>query len=192
MSTGISGLSVGVITAGGLLVYAGIRGVSPLQALRDVSTGQPPAVPDRVPIGGDVAQSAEQAGAVTGALSSFTTDKYSQLKRTRPGFSDCSSFVCKVYHSKGIAKPDGRMEWPNTTAFASSPAFETVTREETVPGDIAVVSGKHMVMITANGGTAAIGQQNPTVNVRTGSIEALFQNVTGRIVYRHYVGVWEG
>lgn len=194
MSTGLSGLSVGVITVGGLLVYAGIRGVSPLQALRDVSSGQPPPVANRT-TGGDVSQ---QGAVTTGALSagSFVSDKYSQLRRTQPGYSDCSSFVCKIYHAKGIAKPDGRMEWPNTTAFANSPAWQTVARADTVPGDIAVKTnalGKnHMVMITASGAAEGIGQQNPTVNVRTGSMETLFANVSGTLIYRHYVGVWEG
>jgi hypothetical protein len=33
-----------------------------------------------------------------------------------------------------------------------------------------------MVMITAAGGAAAIGQQNPRVNVRTGTVKDLMSN----------------
>ncbi len=40
-SGGISGVSVGLATAGGVLVYAGIRGISPLAALRDIAGGAP-------------------------------------------------------------------------------------------------------------------------------------------------------
>lgn len=41
---GISGVAVAGAAAGGLLVYAGLRDVNPLQALRDVLSGAPPPV----------------------------------------------------------------------------------------------------------------------------------------------------
>lgn len=214
---GLSGLSVGIVTVGGLLVYAGIRGVTPLQALRDVSSGQPIAIPDTpgtlsLPTsGGNVALDPQTGEAVTGttgasvsggvtvkgkvrssvalsAVSSFKGDKYSQPKREKPGFSDCSSFVCKGFHAAGVAKPDGRMAWPNTSAFAIGPAWKTIPQSQAMPGDIAVVSGHHMVFVTNSGGTQGIGQQNLTSNVRTGSIASLFINVPGKPVFRTYVG----
>lgn len=52
-----------------------------------------------------------------------------------------------------------------------------------MPGDVAV-SSHHMVLVTAQGGTAAIGQQNPTVNVRTGSVANLMGSQT--YVYKRY------
>jgi cell wall-associated NlpC family hydrolase len=205
--SGISGLSVGIITAGGLLVYAGIRGVTPLQALRDVSSGQPVAIPN-VPgqqiavtdgTGGNVAQSVS-TGTVKGhvrgaaaltAANAFTGDKYSQLLRTRPGYSDCSSFVDKAFHAVGIDKPDGRMAWPNTTAFMNSPAWKTIPQSLAVPGDIAVAVGGglgHMTFVTNTGGTQGLGQQNSHSNVRTGAISSLFSGVNGTVVFRTYVG----
>lgn len=38
-SGGISGIGVGVLTGGAVLVYAGLRGVSPLAAIREVTQG---------------------------------------------------------------------------------------------------------------------------------------------------------
>ena len=38
---GISGVGVGIVTAGALLIYAGLKDVSPLDALRAVAGGQP-------------------------------------------------------------------------------------------------------------------------------------------------------
>lgn len=40
----ISGPAIGLATAGGLLLYAGLRDVSPVQAIRDVLSGRPPGV----------------------------------------------------------------------------------------------------------------------------------------------------
>jgi len=195
-SSGLSGLSVGVITVGGLLVYAGIRGVTPLQALRDVSSGKPPTIPNQgasVDSGGNVAQLGQgTVGTITAGARMFAADKYSQARRTEPGYSDCSSFVDKAYHAAGIELPDGRMKWPNTTAFATAPAWRTINASETKPGDIALAISptghNHMVLITAAGAAEAIGQQNPLTNVKTGTIPQLFANVGGDIVYRTYIG----
>lgn len=38
---GISGVGVGIVTAGALLVYAGINDLTPLEALRTVAGGRP-------------------------------------------------------------------------------------------------------------------------------------------------------
>jgi hypothetical protein len=221
--SGINGLSVGVVTIGGLLVYAGIRGVTPLQALRDVSSGTPVPIPDQAgPLMdlstsvsapgvtvGNVASSGQQSTDVvtsigkisnTGstlvsvsahavaAVSAYTGDKYSQSRREQSGYSDCSSFVAKGFHAVGVAKPDGRMAWPNTSAFAIGPAWKTIPQSQARPGDIAVVSGHHMVFVTNVGGTQGIGQQNSHTNVKTGSIATLFASVPGKPVFRTYVG----
>lgn len=199
--SGINGLSVGVITVGGLLVYAGIRGVTPLQALRDVSSGKPVPIPNTPGsvaggevAGGNVAQDLQGMTGTTGiaavltAANAFNGDRYSQGNRTQPGYSDCSSYVDKAFHAVGIAKPDGRMAWPNTSAFAISPVWKTIPQASAMPGDIAVVSGHHMVFVTTPGATQGIGQQNPHTNVRTGTMATLFTSVPGRVVFRRYVG----
>jgi hypothetical protein len=190
MSSGISGLGVGIIGAGSLLIYAGIRGVSPLQALRDATTGKPVGIPN-VPGSGiaqPVAASGNIGAAALAAAAAYHGDKYSELNRTQPGFSDCSSFVCKAFHDVGVPKPDGLTAWPTTGMFASSSWWQTIGFVVAGPGDIAVVPGKHMVFVAGPGGTTGLGQQNPTSNVVSGPISSLFAGVTGNIIYRRFIG----
>lgn len=191
MSDGISGLGVSIIATGGLLIYAGIRGVTPLQALRDATSGKPVGIPDTP--GSGVALSLQSGGGGIGAkalaaATAFSADKYSQLQRTQPGFSDCSSFVCKAFHAVGIPKPDGLAEWPTTAMFAESNWWKTISFFQSAPGDIAVVPGKHMVFVSAGNGAQGLGQQNPATGVKTAPIATLFSGVTGTIVYRTFVG----
>ncbi len=177
-SGGLNGLSIGVTTVGAVLVYAGFRGVSPLQVFREVSSGKLPPVkgkptPDVVPGGLPEfnADNTARRSAVVAAAQKYTGDQYSQLKRTQPGFSDCSSFVDKALKDAGIKPPFN--DWANTALFRTSPEWKTIPASKVQPGDIAI-SAAHMVLITAAGGTAGIGQQRPKVNVRTGSMAVLF------------------
>jgi hypothetical protein len=173
---GISGLAVAFATAGGLLVYAGFRGVNPVQALREISTGKAGVTSHPTDLGAyqtGVALGAAVTGA-TGALVSsaaqkYANDKYSQSKRTQPGWSDCSSFCDKILTDVGIPPP---VKWASTANYRLSASWITVQLSETQPGDVAV-SSHHMVMITASGGISAIGQQNPRVNVQSGSVASL-------------------
>lgn len=43
-TTGISGVGVGIVTAGTLLLYAGLKDMSPLDALRAVAGGSLPGI----------------------------------------------------------------------------------------------------------------------------------------------------
>lgn len=191
---GISGLAVAFAAAGGLLVYAGFRKVSPLAALKEISTGTPAAVPDvGLDVGtvtgsagsslgvGAAAAGAAAGGAVASAAAKYSGDKYSQLRRTQSGWSDCSSFCDKILTDMGISPPT---KWAATANYRMSPEWQNIPLSETRPGDIAINS-HHMVMITASGGSAAIGQQNPRVNVRTGTVKNLMSN---DYVCKRYVG----
>lgn len=189
---GISGLAVAFATAGGLLVYAGFRGVSPLQALKDVSSGKPPPVAKTgssalditaTPIAGTAVAAASGAigGMVSSAAQKYAGDKYSQTKRTQSGWSDCSSFADKVLTDVGIPPP---VKWAATANYRMSPHWRTIPASQAQPGDIAI-SSHHMVLVTAAGGTAAIGQQNPRTNVRTGSVAQLMGSQS--YVYKRYV-----
>lgn len=177
---GISGIAVALAAAGGILVYAGFKGVSPIGALRDVSTGKPTGVTDKATdLGsfdagalGTAAGGAAVTGAVSTVAAKYSGDKYSQAKRTQPGWSDCSSFCDKILRDMGISPPT---KWAATANYRISPNWVNVPLADTKPGDIAINS-HHMVMITAAGGTAAIGQQNPRVNVRTGTVKDLMSN----------------
>lgn len=189
MTDGISGLGVSIVATGGLLIYAGIRGVTPLQALRDATSGRPVGIPNTPGSGVALPLQASGTGAkALAAAAGFQNDKYSQLQRTQPGFSDCSSFICKAFHAVGIPKPDGLAEWPTTGMFAESSWWKTISFFESMPGDIAVVPGKHMVFVSAGNGAQGLGQQNPATGVKSGPIAALFSGVGGSIVYRTFVG----
>jgi len=193
-SGGLNGLSIGVTTVGAVLVYAGFRGVSPLQVFKEVSSGKlapvtgkptPDVVPGVTPPPsgfGDARRSA-----VVAAAQKYTGDTYSQLKRTQPGFSDCSSFVDKALRDAGIKPPV--TQWANTVNYASSPEWRTIPTSQVQPGDIAIGPG-HMVLVTAAGGTQGIGQQRPNVNVRTGSMATLFGKVP--YVFKTWTGYAKG
>lgn len=177
---GISGLAVAIVAAGGILVYAGFKGQSPVGALRDISGGKPSGVTDRSTDLGGIAGATvgEAAGGVAAgagvlaAAQKYRADKYSQARRTQVGWSDCSSFCDKILTDLGIPPP---VKWASTANYRVSPNWVNVPLSQTKPGDIAI-NGHHMVMITAAGGTAAIGQQNPRVNVRTGTVKDLMSN----------------
>jgi hypothetical protein len=186
-TNGISGTAVAVATFGAVLVYAGLRGVSPLQALRDAASGKPPAVESRstqLPI---ISQSSgfgdAKRSSVVAAAQKYVGDTYSQLKRREPGYSDCSSFVDKALRDAGIDPPFG--PWANTANFRMSPEWKTVPASQVWPGDIAL-SAAHMVLVTARGGTTGIGQQRPGVNVRTGTMATLFGSQ--RYVFKTWTG----
>lgn len=177
---GISGIAVALAAAGGILVYAGFKNLSPVGALRDVSGGKPTGVTDKATdlgsfnagalgtaVGGAIASTA-----VAATAAKYAGDKYSQARRTQVGWSDCSSFCDKILTDMGISPP---VKWASTANFRISPNWVNVALADTKPGDIAINS-HHMVMITAAGGTAAIGQQNPRVNVRTGTVKSLMSN----------------
>lgn len=176
---GISGLAVAFATAGGILVYAGFKGISPVGALRDISGGHPTGVQDKstdlgafqANVGNAVASTLPAVNAL-GAAGKYAGDKYSQARRTQPGYSDCSSFCDKILTDLGIPPP---VKWASTANYRISPNWVNVPLAETQPGDIAINS-HHMVMIVAAGGTSAIGQQNPRVNVRTGTVPDLMSN----------------
>lgn len=184
---GIPGLATAFAVAGGILVYAGFRNVSPVAALREVSGGKPAPVANtgttlgetvgNLAAGGGVGLGAAAAGAAAGgavltAAQKYAGDKYSQVRRTQPGWSDCSSFCDKVLTDIGIPPP---VKWASTANYRISGEWQTIPLSQARPGDIAVNS-HHMVLITGAGGATAIGQQNPRVNVRTGSVNQLIDN----------------
>lgn len=190
-SNGISGLAVAVAAGGAVLVYAGFRGVSPLQALRDTAGGKPPPVvgtptvvtPTNTGVTGSSGLPDSTRAAVVAAAQKYRNDIYNQFKRAQPGYSDCSSFVDKALKDAGIKPPFS--PWANTANYRMSPEWKTIPTALARPGDIALSSG-HMVLVTAEQGTAAIGQQRTNVNVRTGTVSELMG--TQSYVYKTWTG----
>lgn len=172
---GISGLSVALAAAGGILVYAGFKNLSPVGALRDVSGGKPTGVANTgtdLSAGIATGPGVAQGDAALSVAVKYEHDLYSQARRTQVGYSDCSSFCDKILTDMGIPPP---VKWASTANFRISASWVNIPLADTKPGDIAVNS-HHMVMITAAGGAAAIGQQNARVNVRTGTVVDLMSN----------------
>jgi cell wall-associated NlpC family hydrolase len=195
---GISGVAVSVAALGGVLAYAGFRGVSPVQALRDVAGGKPPPVtgtPADLSTAGSTSSvgltspsSSGLRGRVVAAASSYSGDTYSQPKRRQPGYSDCSAFVDKALVASGIDPPGS--PWANTANYRLAGDWRTIPPAQAQPGDIAV-SLTHMVLVTGAGGSSAIGQQRTGVNVRTGPVTSLMSGQPGYVV-RTYKGYSSG
>jgi hypothetical protein len=106
-SGGISGAAVAVATTGAVLMYAGFRGVSPLQALRDAASGKPPAVvgkstelPTPITPGATGPEGGSGFSGGVGLLAEVKRlgngKSYSQLRRTGPDSFDCSGLVWRA------------------------------------------------------------------------------------------------
>lgn len=151
MGGGISGPAVAVATAGAVLVYAGFRGVSPLQALRDAAGGSPPPVVSNpttiAPVGaGDSASGHSGFASGTGLLAEMQKlgagKKYSQLRRTGPDSYDCSGLVWRAGANVGLWGPGTKWFHDpfNTAAFIVHTSEVGLTRRgsaiKPVAGDI--------------------------------------------------------
>lgn len=190
----VSAGGVTLAALGGLAIWSGLANSSPLHTLTSLFAGSPvkigtPNGPTIVDAGSTTTSSGTSGGGVgpagtvvpgvsnTGTLvlaatNQFAGDQYATAlsgKRNDPGWSDCSSFVAKCMIAAGIAHPAGWTggNYPTTVSFGAWGALKGVTDGTVEPGDILLVPGAHMALvIDANN---AIGQENPSVNVRTGS-----------------------
>lgn len=202
-SGGISGLSVVLATAGGVLLYAGFQGLNPLQALKDITAGKTKALETRTVsfvnnpaasggsslglgtgAGGGIAQTSTGGGSgiggrIVAAAQQHAAEKYSQTRRWQTGYSDCSSFVGKALKDCGITPPGGSV----TGSYLTWGQLKTVPKSQIQAGDLLCGSG-HIAIATSP--TTAIGQQNARQNVRQDSIASVMWGQTW--VPRRYVG----
>lgn len=182
----ISGTAVAVATAGAVLIYAGFRGLNPLQALREVASGRPTGLPvtsaglddqAAVPSSGGIvaaatsgvgaaAATAARGGLIVRAALANAGDRYSIAKRWQPGYSDCSSFVGKALRATGITPPGASV----TGSYLAWGGARKVARADVAAGDL-IGNATHIIIATSN--TDGIGQQNSRDNVRQGKIESL-------------------
>lgn len=131
MST-INAFAVGGAATCGLLIYAGFRGVTPIQALRDISGGTAPG-PTTSPYTPSDTSSAPATGSATGSgkgvallnqMEAIGTGKgYSENTslRTGPDYFDCSGLVYRAGASLGI--------WPSGTTAFNTASFIIHTKQ---------------------------------------------------------------
>jgi cell wall-associated NlpC family hydrolase len=194
-SGGISGVAVALASAGGVLLYAGFQGKSPLDALRDITSGKTQALmpstvsftndPTTIGQGGSGVIAASYGTSAVGAAIAAAAlthrgEKYSQAKRWQPGYSDCSSFVGKALKDAGITPPGASV----TGSYRTWSALRTVSRDEIQTGDILCGSGHVAIALD---GTRAIGQQNSRQNVRVDAIDSIMFGQPGWVP-RRYLG----
>lgn len=180
---GIPGVAIGVASVGGLLVYAGFQGSNPLQALKDISSGNPKGFADKaaahqalyegVGVSGADSATLDSSGSSSGphpefvrALGAFAGDKYSSARRWQDGYSDCSSFIGKGLKAAGV-KPPGAS---TTSSYLTWKKLKPIAKADIGAGDFLVSSG-HMAMAINN--TTAVGQQNKRTNVDVGPISSI-------------------
>jgi len=199
-SGGISGVAVALASAGGVLLYAGFQGQSPLAALKDITGGKTKSLmpgtvsftndPSNLGQGGTTALAVDWSGAsgpggmIAAAAMSHRDEKYSQAKRWQPGFSDCSSFVGKSLKDAGITPPGGS----TTISYRTWTKLKNVPRDAIQAGDI--LSGPGHVAIALDS-QRAIGQQNTRQNVRIDGIDNIMYGQVGWVA-RRYVGAVAG
>lgn len=201
----ISALHLAIAAGGGVLLYAGLRGVSPLQALKDVTSGAPPAVstegktitrsdgsadPSYVPGASGstpwkgvyrkakTPKALQRPSALIAAANTHAGDKYSQSARWGKGTDDCASFIGKSLLDVGIEPPGSSV----TSDYLTSGQWVTVGSPRA--GDVAV-NAQHMVLCTD--GSHGIGQQNPKRNVQRDTLDNLMAN-TGSWQIKRYRG----
>lgn len=171
---GISGLGVGVIAGGALFVYAGLRGVSPLQALKDITSGKaPPPIASKtpaatIPEGAEQLDELDRPSGLTGPNAVLATAALEEVGKpykfgaAGPNAFDCSGLVLYVVQQNfGVKLPH------SATLQEINKHFVAVPRFEVQAGDVAFWTGHHNVIMTGN--KSWVGAQNPRRGVTTGT-----------------------
>lgn len=187
-------MAVAVATAGGILVYAGFRGVNPVKALREVSSGKPAPVsttgtPDAT---ADQSSYTTAGGGPAGTVGAgphpefvqaaltHGGDTYSQSDRWGEKSSDCSSFIGKALKDNGVKPPGASV----TLSYLTWTKAKTISKDQIAAGDF-LCGVNHIGMAMGNG--YAIGQQRPGVNVKVDTIDNIMYGQPGWLA-RRYTG----
>lgn len=189
---GVSGVGVTVTSAGALLIYAGLKGVNPLIALRAIASGKPDAIANvggsrggteaKLPYTGGILVTPGNPK-ILAAAQKFKGDKYSQARRWDEGYSDCSSFVGKAFKAIGV-KPPGMSTCVEYLAWRD---LRNIPKDNLVtlavgPGDL-LISTSHMAIVVDE--KTAIGQQNTRENVRVDTWDNIMKGTGAWGVYTY-------
>jgi cell wall-associated NlpC family hydrolase len=171
-SAGISGKALGLATAGGILVYAGLRGESPLESLRSILTGSPAPIPEGKAVTLDVPGTGASApsGASGGAFPQLLTAATKYLGRPYKwagtfvggGGGDCSGLVVRAFADNGITGIP-RTSWGQR----SWSKVKQVSAAETGAGDLVWWQGHIGIVVNR---TKMINSPHTGAVVRYGAI----------------------
>ena len=166
----ISGVAVASATVGGLLIYAALRDVTPVQALRDVLSGKPPGIANA----GIKASASSAASSAAGGHPEIASAARKYLGRpyrwgaAGPDSFDCSGLVTYVLaHDLGLTNLPSRthtvtgqfLVWRGAVTVAGTPVAGDLI---CWAGHIAIASGDGM-MIEAPGAGKTVRE----VKIRT-------------------------
>lgn len=184
-SKGIPGVAVAIATAGGFLLYVGIKNAPLLVGLRDIASGRLPKgsptgatqtgylLGTNSPTSGAANASYGGSGNLSGpnaalaqAALKYVGLPYSQAASLRlgPTAFDCSGLVWRCFKENGVTAP--------TVTFTQQPWNQLVTipRSQVGAGDLVFWPG-HVVIALNN--TEAVGAENPRRGVIRGLIDQM-------------------
>lgn len=178
--TRINGVAIGVVTVGGLFVYAGIKGYSIPATIQDIVTGKSPLNQSQTTAITGTVLSISGGSTFSGSNSQIANDamKYvghAYLYGGSPGTSgsqpwDCSSFVNWVLgHDLGVTLPggirgyNGTSHGPPTGSYLLWGGATRIPRNQVQAGDICV-NASHMGIATSN--TEFVSALNPSLGTR--------------------------
>ena len=213
----ISSLHLAIAAGGGVLIYAALRGVSPAEALRDITSGSPPAVSTEgkviaVPGGsgfGDANGEWRDADYIPGGYGSEDWKNLYKRNKVPRSFQTPMTFLAALQTHRSETYSQGQ-RWAKGHSDCASfvgkglldigvtpPGTSRTTDYLSSPqwvkvtsprmGDVAVNS-RHMIVCTD--GARGLGQQNSRRNVKSDTIDNLMAN-TGGFEIRRYRG-WGG
>lgn len=148
---GFSGPAVGLAAAGGLLVYAGVTGKPPLDALRELVKGaaSPPAPWARPQTAGPGASVASGAGA--GPMAGAAQTALAQVGKPYrwgakgPDRFDCSGLVYFCYR-----QTDPSYTYLTTYGIIASRKFSKISRADVAAGDLLWKTGHVAIAISGS------------------------------------------